>query len=90
MWNNPVMTTLALPHLQNQLDPLPDWQQPLRESVFMSGLTKPWMLPRRRAGRSVVSLIPNVDVTSVIECFSICEQWLSIQLYVMLRQPSMP
>src|SRR5689334_7602882 len=31
MWNNPVMNTLALPHLQRQLDPLPEWQQPLQD-----------------------------------------------------------
>lgn len=31
MWNNPVMTTLALSHLQSQLEPLPDWQPALQE-----------------------------------------------------------
>src|SRR5258707_8721501 len=31
MWNNRVMNTLALPHLQRQLDPLPDWQSPLQD-----------------------------------------------------------
>jgi SRSO17 transposase len=31
MWNNRVMNTLALPHLQRELDPLMDWQQPLQD-----------------------------------------------------------
>jgi len=31
MWNNPVMNTLALPHLQSQLEPLPDWQPALQD-----------------------------------------------------------